>query len=707
MLLKFEKFSIIINFIDNFIKGGIMSLIKNIAIIGHTGEGKTTLAEAMLFNSGVIDRIGKVETGNTVMDYEEQEIQRKISISMSLAYLKWKDCKINIIDVPGFFDFEGELVEALSVCDCALVLVSAAGTISVGSEKAIDYCLKQKIPFVIFINQMDKENADYHNVVGALREKYKNKIAPVEIPIMEGTKMKGYIDVLEGKSFLFSENGPVEIKFDDKLMEEYTAVKTSLTETAAENDDVLLEKYFAEGKLSDEEIVGGIKKGIHGNNAIPVLAGSGMFNKGVINLMNFLVKCMPGFNDKDNVTAFDGEGKEITLKCGEDEPFTAFVFKTVADPFVGKMNLFKVLSGRIKTGMTVYNSSKDKQERINSILILKGKKQESVESLCAGDIGAFAKLQYTATGDTLCDVSLKVKLPALKFPLPVLSMAAYSQKSGDEDKIFSGLNRLMEEDATFSVTKNMDTGEMLINGLGEMHIDVITKKLKSKFGAEVLLKTPKIAYKETIKTTSLGEGKHKKQSGGHGQYGHCKVRFEPYPEGDFKFDDEVVGGTVPKQYIPAVEKGLKESITKGVLAGYPVINLKAVLYDGSYHEVDSSEESFKIAAHLAFKDGIPKANPVLLEPIYKIEVIVPENYIGDILGDLNKKRGRIQGLEGVEKGQKITAEAPLAEIFRYATDLRSITQGRGSFSTEFLRYDEIPKEISDKIIQAYNDSRAE
>jgi elongation factor G len=390
----------------------------------------------------------------------------------------------------------------------------------------------------------------------------------------------------------------------------------------------------------------------------------------------------------------------VEFDCSEDAPFTAFVFKTIADPFVGKMNLFKVMSGKVRGGMTVYNSTKEKQERINNILVLKGKKQEIVESLSVGDIGAFAKLQYTGTGDTLCDTSLKIKFPALNFPAPVLSMACFALKSGEEDKIFGGLNRLAEEDVTFNVTKNRDTGEILINGMGETHIDVLAKKLKSKFGADMVVKQPKVAYKETIRSVALAEGKHKKQSGGHGQYGHVKIRFEPYPDGEFMFDEEVVGGTVPKQYFPAVEKGLRESIVKGILASYPVINIKAVLYDGSYHEVDSSEESFKIAAHLAFKDGMQKANPVLLEPIYKIEVTVPEEYIGDIMGDMNKRRGKIQGMESAEKGQKITAEVPLAEISKYATDLRSITQGRGFFSTEFLRYEEVPKELADKIIAA-------
>jgi elongation factor G len=673
--------------------------IRNIALIGHTGEGKTTLAEAMLYNAKAVDRMGKVPDGNTVMDYDEQEIQRKISISLACAGIKWQDSKINIIDVPGFFDFKGEMIEALTVCDCALAVISAQG-LSVGGENALDYCIENKIPLMVFINQMDKENADYSTVLNVLKEKYKNKIAPLEIPLMEGNKMVGYIDVLEGNAYKFSESGPQKTEIPAALTSGFDEIKLQLIESAAETDDELMEKYFSESTLSEEEIIGGVKKGILKGDTVPVIAGIGLQNKGVINLMNAIVKCMPAYGDIKIAKAEKEDGEAADISRDENAPFTAFVFKTIADPFVGKMNLFRVISGKVTSGSTVYNTNKEKTERIGGVLVLKGKKQETVESLSAGDIGAFAKLQFTGTGDTLCDQSLKVKFKPMQFPKPVLSMAAYAVKTGEEDKIFSGLNRLSEEDITFNISKNITTNEMLINGMGETHIDVLTKKLKSKFGVEVLLKTPKVAYKETIKTTALAEGKHKKQSGGHGQYGHCKIRFEPYPEGEFLFTDEIVGGTVPKSYIPAVEKGLKESILKGVLAGFPVVNLKAVLYDGSYHDVDSSEESFKIAAHLAFKDGMPKANPVLLEPIYKIEVIVPESYIGDIMGDLNKKRGRIQGMESTDKGQKITAEAPLAEIFKYAIDLRSMTQGRGDFTTEFLRYEEVPKEIADKVILA-------
>lgn len=674
--------------------------IKNIVLLGHTGEGKTTIAEAMLYNSKATDRLGKVSEGNTVMDYDEQEIARKISVSMGIANFFWKGVKINLIDAPGYFDFEGEQIQAISAADAAVVVMSAHGGLAVGSEKAIDYCIKNAVPLMIFINQMDKENANYLKTINVLKEKYKTKIAPLEIPVMDGVKMRGFVDVLEGKAYLFSDDGPQPTVMGDVVKSQYDNIRLQLTEAAAETDDALLEKYFNEGTLSDEEVVLGIRKGIAGGSAIPVLSGSGLFNKGIINLLQAIVKCMPSYSDKGNTRGVAADGSEVFINCRDEKRFSAIIFKTIADPFVGKMNLFKVISGEIKPGMTVLNTTKGKQERINGVLVIKGKKQDTVDVLSCGDIGAFTKLSYTGTGDTLCDPSLAVTFAKPDLPRPVLSMAAYAAKGGEEDKVFGGLNRLSEEDVTFTVSKNVETGEMLLSGLGEAHLDVIAKKLKSKFGAEAVLKTPKVAYRETIKSIALAEGKHKKQSGGHGQYGHCKMRFEPYPDAEFAFEDEVVGGTVPKAYIPAVEKGIRESINKGVLAGYRVVNIKAVLYDGSYHDVDSSEESFKIAASLSFKDGMAKANPVLLEPVYKLSVIVPENYIGDIMGDMNKRRGRILGMEGTDEGQCINAEVPQSEIFKYASDLRSLTQGRGKFELEFVRYEEVPREIADKAIAA-------
>lgn len=674
--------------------------IRNIAVIGHSGEGKTSVCEAILFNGKATDRLGKVTDGNTVTDYDEQEIARKMSISLSLAYTMWEGVKINLLDVPGFYDFEGEENEALRAAGGALIVTSASGSVSVGAEKAIEKCLKNKIPMVLFINGMDKENADYKGTVAALTEKYAGKIAPIQIPLMEGNKMIGYINALTEKAFRFSEEGLKEIPIPDSMKQTLADMQASLTETAAENDEALLDKYFGEGELTKEETIHGIRKGIYNVNTIPVMAGSALQNRGIINLMGEIVKYMPSAEERKEVLASAVDKDElIGITCEPDAPFAAQVFKTVVDPFVGKLNVMKVFRGSLKAGSTVYNATTGKTERINQIYLLKGKKQEPVSELDAGDIGAVNKLNATNTGDTLCDESAKIKFDPIHFPRPVLWMAIYAEKKGEEDKIFQGLNKLAEEDYTFTVTKNKETGEMLIGGQGETHLDVINKKLKAKFNVSAVLKTPKIAYRETIRKKVGAEGKHKKQSGGHGQYGHCKVRFEPF-DGDFEFAEEVVGGSVPKQYIPAVEKGLIECLPHGVLAGYPVTGLRAVLYDGSYHDVDSSEMAFKLAAALAFKEGLKNASPCLLEPIMRLKIAIPENFLGDIMGDMNKRRGRILGIDMIENMQLVNAEAPQAEIQKYAIDLRSMTQGRGKFMAELARYEEVPAPEADKIIKA-------
>ena len=674
--------------------------IRNIAVIGHSGEGKTSVCEAILFNGKSTDRLGKVTEGNTVTDYDEQEIARKMSISLALAYTVYEGVKINLLDVPGFYDFEGEENEALRAAGGALIVTSATGSVSVGAEKAIEKCLRAKKPMVLFINGMDKENADYKGTVAALQEKYAGKIAPIQIPLMEGNKMVGYINALTEKAFRFSEEGLKEIPIPEEMKATLAEMQDKLTETAAENDDALLDKYFEEGKLSKEEIIHGIRKGIYNVNTIPVMAGSALQNRGIINLMGEIVKYMPSAEERGEVLAASVDKDELVgINCESDAPLAAQVFKTVVDPFVGKLNIMKVFRGTLKSGSTVYNSTTGKTERINQIYLLKGKKQEPVTELAAGDIGAVNKLNATNTGDTLCDESAKVRFDPIHFPRPVLSMAIYAEKKGEEDKIFQGLNKLSEEDYTFNVAKNAETGEMLISGQGETHLDVLNKKLKAKFNVSAVLKTPKIAYRETIRKKVEAEGKHKKQSGGHGQYGHCKVRFEPF-DGEFEFAEEVVGGSVPKQYIPAVEKGLIECLPHGVLAGYPVTGLRAVLYDGSYHDVDSSEMAFKLAAALAFKEGLKNASPCLLEPIMKLKIAIPEAYLGDIMGDMNKRRGRILGIDMIEGMQVVNAEAPQSELQKYATDLRSMTQGRGKFMAELSRYEEVPAPEAEKIIKA-------
>ncbi len=667
--------------------------IRNIAIVGHSGEGKTTLCEAMLFNGGSIERMGRTDAGNTVSDFDEQETARKISVSLSVAYTEWMGAKLNLLDVPGFYDFEGEFNEAMRACGAALVVTGADGTVSVGAEKAISLCLKAKKPLIVFINGMDKENADYQGTVNAFREKYHGNIAPIQIPMMEGNKMTGVINALTEKAYRFTNGGPQEIAIPDEYRRDLEAMQLSLMETAAENDEVLLEKYFEDGLLSREDTIHGIRKGIFNINVIPVMAGSALQNRGVINLMNEIVKYMPQAAERREIPAIDLLTGDVTgIACEEEKPFAAQVFKTAVDPFVGKLNYLRVCRGTLKTGMTVLNPNTGVQERINAVYLVQGKKQEAVSELNAGDIGAVSKLANTGTGDTLCAEDAPVKFDPILFPKPVLSMAVYAAARGTEDKVFAGLNRIAEEDRSFTVTKNHDTGETLAGGQGEVHLDVVRKKLKAKFGADAEFRTPAVAYKETIRKTAEAEGKYKKQTGGHGQYGHCKMRFEP-TEKDFEFAEEVVGGAVPKQYIPAVEKGIVECLPHGVLAGYPVIRLKAVLYDGSYHDVDSSEAAFKAAAEIAFREGLKNASPVLLEPLCRLRIAVPEQFVGDVMGDLNKRRGRIIGMDTQDDLQIITAEAPQNEILTYATALRSMTQGRGKFTETFARYEQAPDSV--------------
>lgn len=666
--------------------------IRNIAIVGHSGEGKTTLTEAMLFNGGSIERMGRVDNGTTVSDFDAEEIARKMSVSLSLAYTNWKGVKLNLIDVPGFYDFEGEFDEAMSACGAALVVTGANGTVTVGAEKAISLCLRDKKPLVIFINGMDKENADYHNTVKAFQDKFKSKIAPIQIPIMEGNKMTGVANALTGKAYKFTGTGPEEISVPQEYQRDLETMFLALQEAAAENDDVLLEKYFEDGALSREDTIHGIRKGIFAINVIPVMAGSALQNKGVINLMDEIVKYMPEAAERQALPAEDlAKDAVVGITCG-DGPLAAQVFKTAVDPFVGKMNYLRVNRGTLKSGMTVKNTSTDTEERIGSLYLVKGKKLEAVSELGAGDLGAVAKLSNTGTGDTLCAADTPVRFDPIPFPKPTLYMAVYASVRGTEDKVFGGLNRLAEEDKSFVLIKDPDTGETLAGGLGEVHLDVIRKKLKAKFGANADFKTPKIAYRETIKKTSTAEGKYKKQNGGHGQYGHCKMRFEPC-ERDFEFAEEVVGGSVPKQYIPAVEKGIIECLPHGVLAGYPVIRVRAVLFDGSYHDVDSSEAAFKSAAELAFEEGIKNASPVLLEPLSRLRILVPEAFVGDVMGDLNKRRGRIIGMEAQDELQLVIAEAPKGELLTYATTLRAMTQGRGKFTETFARYEEAPPTV--------------
>ncbi|MCM1534011.1 MAG: elongation factor G [Corallococcus sp.] len=673
--------------------------IRNVALIGHSGEGKTTLAEAILFNAGAIDRQGRVDDGNSTMDFDPEEVSRHISISLSVANCSYKGTKINLIDVPGYFDFECEMLEALAVCDSAIIVTSATGSMSVGTEKALEYCGEHKIPVLIFVSGIDKENANYQATVDAIKAKFA-KVSSVIVPEMNGGKMTGYVNAVSGAYCNFANKG--ETAVPAALQGEYTTARGNIIEIAAESDDELMMKFFDGEELTAEEVSRGFAACLLNGSTIPVMAGSGAANKGITGLMDMIVESMPSPAARPTLAS---DGKAIAADA--NAPVVLRVFKTIADPFVGRLSLFKVISGTLKNGMTLKNINSDSNEKISTVYFMKGKKQETADCACAGDLAALAKLSATGTGDVLCE-GAEVKLAAIELPRPVYSRAVYAAKKGDEDKVFAGLSKLKDEDIAFTVTKDPETGEMLLSGLGETQLDVICKKLKSKFNCEAVLQDPRIPYRETIRKMAEAEGKHKKQSGGAGQYGHCKVRFEPgAADGVFEFVDAVVGGTVPRQFIPSVEKGLRTAIQKGVLAGYPMVNLKCTLFDGSSHPVDSKDIAFQMAAILAYKDGCVKAGPVMLEPIYELKIIVPSDYLGDVMGDMNKRRGRIMGTEGAGTKQIVTAEAPLSEILKYATDLRSMTQGRGKYEISFARYEEVPPASVAKIVEEAKKLQAE
>ncbi len=675
--------------------------IRNIAFLGHGGSGKTTLTEAILYSDNLINRMGKIEDGNTVSDFDKEEASRGISISTSVVPVEWHNHKINILDTPGYFDFIGEVQSAIKAAGGVVILVDASSGIEVGTEKSWNLIADSKKPTFIFINKMDRENADFDKVLGDLREKFGNKIAPFQIPLGKNENFIGNINVAKMIAREYNGKDCVEKPIPDDLMDQVNSIRELLLESVAESDEVLLEKYFAGESFTEKEIQEGLRKGVIAGDIVPVLCGSSIKNIGTHTLLDMLVDLSPSPMDMSAKKGINPHNKEEILErtLKPDEPFSAQVFKTIVDPYVGKISLLKVISGSLKPDTEVLNANKDEKEKIASLFLLRGKSQIDIKESHAGDIVAVAKLQHTNTGDTLCSVNHPILYSNIDFVKPQLALSIEPKAKGDEEKISSGLQRLAEEDPSFYFERSSETKQTLIYGQGELHINIITSKLKNKFGVDVELKDPMVPYRETIKGKSDVQGKHRKQSGGHGQYGDVKIRFEPATS-DFEFEEEIFGGSVPKSYIPAVEKGIRESLESGVLAGYPVVNLKAILYDGSYHDVDSSEMAFKIAASIAFKKGIEAAQPVLLEPIVKVDVIVPEAYMGDVMGDLNKRRGRILGMEPQSNGkQLIVAEAPQSEMFKYATDLRSMTQARGSFSMEFSRYEEVPSIISDKVIE--------
>ncbi|HOJ78528.1 MAG TPA: elongation factor G [Bacillota bacterium] len=670
--------------------------IRNLILLGHGGCGKTMFAEAMLYSAKAIDRFGKVDDGNTTMDHDPEEIKRKISIATALAPLEYRDHKINLLDAPGFFDFVGEVKGAIRAADIACIVTCAVSGLEVGTDKSWSYAVEQNLPKVVFVNKMDRENANFDKVITDLRAKFGNSVIPIQIPIGAAEKFQGIVDVLKNKAYFIENNKVVEKDVPADLQAKVEEYRLMLTETVAETDDALLNKYLEGEVISDAELLSGTRTAVITGKLTPVLAGSALKLAGVTSFLDALIDYFPSPADRGEIIGTNEGEKRLP---SESEPFSALIFKTMADPFVGKLTLFRVFSGTIKSDSQVYNSTRGVNERIGQLFIIKGKVQEPVSELSAGDLGAVAKLTDAFTGDTLCDKEKQIVYPGIDFPHAKLSLAVEPKAKGDEEKIGTGLARLMEEDPTFKVEKNTITHELVASGMGDLHIEVIISKLHKKFGVDVVLKEPKISYKETIKGTVKIEGKHKKQSGGRGQYGHVWLELNPLHNGNnFEFEDKIFGGAVPKNYIPAVEKGVRETMEKGVLAGYPVVNVKVTLFDGSYHSVDSSEMAFKIAASMAFKKGFMMAKPILLEPIMHVEVKVPEEFMGDVIGDLNKKRGKILGMEPDGNNQIVKALAPQSELAKYAIDLRSMTQGRADFEMYFDHYEEVPGHLADAII---------
>ncbi len=676
--------------------------IRNMALMGHGSEGKTTLTEAMLFAAGIVDRQGRVEDGAATTDFDPEEIRRKISISAAVAPVDWSGKSLNIIDVPGYFDFIGEMMGPLRIVETAVIVVGSVSGMAVGTEKAWSYAGKNKVGRMFVINQMDREHANFTKVAEQLRGAYGSSVVPMLLPIGEGAGFKGVVNVLENKAYEGVGKAMKEVPVPASMSGQIKTALDELTEAAASSDDELMMKYLDEGELSHEELLTGFRAGMKNGSIVPVLSCSALTGVGVASMMDIMAKYLPS-PEGTQATGVNPKNEEEEIRvCADSEPFSAFVYKTIADPFVGKLSLFRVCSGTITASTSLYNVNTEKAEKSAGIYAMRGKKQLSKTVIHAGDLGALAKLQFTSTGDTLCDQNKPIRFAPLTFPVPCISKAVYAAKQGEEDKVFGGLSRLQEEDPTITIEKNVETTETLLSGQGELHLDVIRSKLSSKFGANAVLQDPRIPYRETIRKTVKAQGRHKKQSGGHGQFGDVWIEFSPIGEGstDFDFVDAVVGGVVPRNFIPAVEKGLRENLPKGVLAGYPMVGLRAKLYDGSYHAVDSSEMAFKTAARLAYKKGCMEASPVLLEPIMHVEVLVPDEYMGDIMGDMNKRRGRIAGMHQVDGQQQVVAEAPLAEMFKYATDLRSMTQARGSFTMKFERYEEVPAAVAQKIIES-------
>ena len=664
--------------------------LRNIALLSHSGAGKTSIAEALLFATGAITRLGKVEDGNTVSDYEPEEIRRQSSIQVALVPCTWRDYKLNLLDTPGYPDFVGDVASALRAADAAVLVVAAQSGLEVGTGDAWELCEARRVPRMIFINKMDRENADFGRVLESIQEAFGKKCTAIQVPVGAQQDFRGVIDLLERPG-----DAPAEVADDVERL------RDRLIEAVAETNDELATQYLEGVEISQDALLAALRRSVLTGEVVPVLAGSATSSLGMTELMNAAVDLLPSPADVPDAEATRPEADgAVQLPPAPDGPLAALVFKTTADPFVGKLSYFRLFSGTVESDSHVWNASKAQDERLGQVFVPQGKNQEPTSRLVAGDIGAVAKLSTTATGDTLSQRGNALLLEPIHFPDPRFTSAINPSSKADLDKMASSMSRLVEEDPTLRLTRQPSTGETLLSGMGETHIDIMVEKAKRKFGVELLASLPKVAYRETVSVPIKTEYRHKKQTGGHGQYGHVMIHLEPLPRGTgFEFAHKVVGGNVPKEYIPAVEKGVVKSLQGGVLAGYPIVDLKVILYDGSSHPVDSSGMSFEIAGSYALRKGVSEASPVLLEPVMHLRVTVPDTYTGEIIGDLNAKRARILGMTPEDGATVIEAQVPQAEVMRYATELRSMTQGRGRFQAEYAHYEEVPAHLTQRLVE--------
>ena len=676
--------------------------VRNVVVLGHSGVGKTAVLESMLYFTKASDRFGVTSEGSSLIDYDAEEIRRGISVYATLVPIEWKDCKINFLDTPGYADFIRGVEEGVAVGDSALIVVDAKDVVQPGTQKAWEEAQKHNLPTIFFVNKLDEENTSFDTAYQTLRDSFGKSVIPFEVPIMENGKCIGSVNILRDKAWYFEgplANSQKAQPVPENMVDIVKEYKDQIAEAVAMGDDELMEKFFSGEEFSEAELTRGVRLGVRSGDIRPVFSGSATHSVGIERLMDLIIKYFPTYGESGSITVHDEQGKDVVLETNEKEKLCAKVFKTVVDPFVGRITYVKVLAGVMSADSVVYNTDKEKQEKISGIFIIKGKHQTAVGKLFTGDIGAVVKLQYTQTNDTLCEKNERYVTEDIPFSTPMLAMAVYPASKNDEDKMSNALARMVEEDPTLRLENNTETKQSVLYGVGDQHLDVVLAKLKAKYKVEVRLETPRVPYRETIRKTAIGEGRHKKQSGGHGQFGHVFIEYAPNPDvEEMVFEEKVFGGAVPRQYFPAVEAGLRECMTSGILAGFKVVHVKATLLDGKYHDVDSSEMAFKLAARLSYKAGMAEAKPILLEPIVNITVRVPDDFTGTIIGDFNKRRGAIMGMDMVDGYQEIKAQVPLAEVLKYPIELRAMTQGRGVYTQEFDRYDPVPQNLAERII---------